>query len=112
MHKLGFKEAEEPQIKLPTFIRSWKKQENSRKKIYLCLIDYAKAFECFGSQPTGKFLKRWAYQATLPWETYMQVKKQQLELDTKQWTSSKLGKEYNKAVYCHLAFLTSMQSTS
>ena len=83
-----------------------------QKKIYLCLIDYAKAFECFGSQPTGKFLKRWEYQTTLPWETYMQVKKQQLELDTKQWTSSKLGKEYNKAVYCHLAYLTSMQSTS
>ena len=34
----------------------------------------------------------------------MQVKKQQLELDMEQWTASKLGKEYVKAVYCHLAF--------
>ena len=42
----------------------------------------------------------------------MQVKKQQLELDMKQWTNSKLGKEYNKAVYCHPACLTHMQSTS
>ena len=42
----------------------------------------------------------------------MQVKKQQLELDMKQWTCSKEGKEYFKAVYCHLAYLTSMQSTS
>ena len=42
----------------------------------------------------------------------MQVKKQQLELDMEQWTGSKLGKEYNKAVYCHPAYLTSMQSTS
>ena len=42
----------------------------------------------------------------------MQVKKQQLELDEQQWTSSKLGKEYMKAVYCHHAYLTSMQSTS
>ena len=42
----------------------------------------------------------------------MQVKKQQLELDTEQWTGSKLGKEYFKAVYCHPAYLTSMQSTS
>ena len=41
----------------------------------------------------------------------MQDKKQQLELDTKQWTVTKLGKEY-KAVYCHSAYLTSMQSTS
>ena len=42
----------------------------------------------------------------------MQVKKQQLESDTKQWTGSKLGKEYVKAVYCHPAYLTSMQNTS
>ena len=47
-------------------------------------------------------------QDTLPasWEIYMQVKKQQLELDMEQWTGSKLGKEYIKAVYCHLAYLT------
>ena len=42
----------------------------------------------------------------------MQVRKQQLELDMKQQTGSKLGKEYIKAVYCHPAYLTSMQSTS
>ena len=42
----------------------------------------------------------------------MHVKKQQLELDMEQQTGSKLGKEYIKAVYCHPAYLTSMQSTS
>ena len=42
----------------------------------------------------------------------MQVKNQQLELDMKQWTGSKLGKEYNKVVYCHPAYLTYMQGTS
>ena len=44
-----------------------------------------------GSQQTGKFLKRWEYQTPLPdsWETYMQVKKQQLELDMEQQTGSK-----------------------
>ena len=42
----------------------------------------------------------------------MQVRKQQLELDMEQQTGSKLGKEYVKAVYCHPAYLTSMQSTS
>ena len=42
----------------------------------------------------------------------MQVKKQQLELDTEQWAGSKLGKEYFKAVYCHPAYLTYMQSMS
>ena len=42
----------------------------------------------------------------------MQVKKQQLELDMEQQTGSKFGKEYVKAVYCHPAYLTYMQSTS
>ena len=62
----------------------------------------------------GKFFKRWEYQTTWPasWETCMQVRKQQLELDMEQQTGSKSGKEYIKAVYCHPAYLTSMQSTS
>ena len=53
-------------------------------------------------------------QTTLPvsWETCMQVKKQQLELDLEQQTGSKLGKEYGKAVYCQPAYLTSLQNTS
>ena len=42
----------------------------------------------------------------------MQVKKQQLDSDMEQWSGSKLGKEYIKAVYCHPAYLTYMQSTS
>ena len=42
----------------------------------------------------------------------MQVKKQWLEPDMEQWTGSKLGKEYVKAVYCHSAYLTYIQSTS
>ena len=46
------------------------------------------------------------------WEICMQVKKQQLEPDMEQQTSSKLGKEYVKAEYCHPAYLTYMQSTS
>ena len=46
------------------------------------------------------------------WETYMQVKKQELEPDMEQWISSKLGKKYIKAIYCHPAYLISMQGTS
>ena len=51
---------------------------------------------------------------TLPasWEICMQVKKQQLELDMEQQIGSNSGKEYLKAVYCHAAYLTYMQSTS
>ena len=108
MFKLVLEKAEEPETKLPKSAGSSKKQESSRKNIYFCLIDYAKAFDC------GKFWKRWDYQTTWPasWETCMQVRKQQLELDMQQQTGSKLGKEYVKAVYCHPAYLTYMQSTS
>ena len=67
-----------------------------------------------GSQQTEEFFKRWDYQTTLlaSWETCMQVKKQQLELNMEQWTGSKLGKEYIKAIYYHPAYLTYMQSAS
>ena len=62
----------------------------------------------------GKFWKQQEHQTTLPTsqEICMQVKKQQLELDMEQQTGSKSGKEYIKAVYCHPAYLTYMQSTS
>ena len=61
-----------------------------------------------------KFLKRWEYQNTLlaSQETYIQVKKQQLEPDMEQQTVSILWKEYVKAVYCHPTYLIFMQSTS
>ena len=89
------------------------KAREFQKNIYFCFINYAKAFDCVDHN-CGKFWKRWAYQTTWPasWETCMQVRKQQLELDMEQWTGSKSGKEYVKAVYCHPAYLTSMQSTS
>ena len=101
------------QYQIANIGRIIEKARRFQKNIYFCFIDYAKAFDC-GSQQTGKFWKRWNYQITLPasWEICMQVKKQQLEPDMEQWTGSKLGKEYIKAVYCHLAYLTYMQSTS
>ena len=78
------------------------KARDFQKNIYFCFIDYAKAFVWITAN-YGKFLKRWEYQTTLPasWETCMQDKKQQLESDMEQWTGSKLGKEYVKAIYCH-----------
>ena len=62
----------------------------------------------------GKFWKRWEYQTTWPasWGICAQVRKQQLELDMKQQSVCKSGMEYVKAVYCHPAYLTYMQSTS
>ena len=46
MFKLDLEKAEEPEIKLPTFIGSSKKQEDFRKNIYFCFIDYANVFDC------------------------------------------------------------------
>ena len=114
MFKLVSEKAGDPEIKLPTFIGSLKKQVSFRKHIYFCFIDYAKAFDCVDHNKLWKFFKRWEYQTALlaSWEICMQVKEQQLELDMEQQTSSVSGKEYVKAVYCHPAILTSMQSTS
>ena len=66
-----------------------------------------------GHKKLWKILQEWEYQTTWPasWEICMQVKKEQLALDVEQQTGSKSGKEYIKAVYCHPAYLTYMQST-
>ena len=67
------------------------KARELQKNIYFCFIEYAKAFDCVDHNKLWKFFKRWEYQTTWPasWETYMQVRKQQLELDMEQQTGSK-----------------------
>ena len=57
MYKLGFEEAEEPEIKLSTFIGSCRKQRSSRKNIYFWFIDYTKVFDCMGHNKLWKILK-------------------------------------------------------
>ena len=114
MFKLDLEKAEEPGIKLPTFAGSSKKQENSRKTSTYALLTKPKPLTVWITTNYGKFLKRWEYQTTSPasLEICIRVKKQQLELDLEQQTGPKLGKEYVKAVFCHPAYLTYMQSTS
>ena len=89
-------------------------QESSRKTFTSALLTTPKPLTVWITTNGGKFQKRWEYQTTWPasWEICMQVKKQQLKLDMEQQTGSKLEKEYVKAVYCHPAYLTYMQSTS
>ena len=113
MFKLDLQKAEEPEIKLPTLVGALKKGESSRKTSGSALFTMWKSLTVWIPTNCGKFFKRWEFQTTLPasWITCIQVKKQQLELNMKQWTGSKLGKEYVKAAYCHLAYLTYMQST-
>ena len=90
MFKLDLEKAEESEIKLPTSAGSSKNQE-FQKNIYFCFIDYAKPLTVSITINCGKFWKRWAYQTTWPasWETCMQVRKQQFELDMEQLTGSK-----------------------
>ena len=112
--KLDSEKAEEPEIKLPTSVESFKKQENFRKILTSALLTTLKPLTEWITINCGKFFKGWEYQTTLPasWEICMQVKKQQVKLDMKQQTGSKAGKEYVKAVYCHPAYLAYMQNTS
>ena len=91
MFKLVLEKAEEPEIKLPTATGSSKKQESSRKTSISALLTMPKPVTVWITINSGKFLKRWEYQTTWPvsWETCMQVRKQQLELDMEQQTGSK-----------------------
>ena len=57
MFKLVLKKAEEPEIKLPASVGSSKKQESSRKNVYFCFIDYAKAFDCVVHNKLWKILQ-------------------------------------------------------
>ena len=82
MFKLDLEKAEEPEIKLPTFVGSWRKQRNSRKISTSASLTTSKPLTVWITTNCGKFLKRWEYQTTLPvsWETCMQVKKQRIDV--------------------------------
>ena len=89
MFKLNLEKAEKPRIKLPTFVGSKRKQENSRKNLYFCFTDYMKAFVWLTTN--WKILKEMEILDHLTWESCVWVRKQQLQLGMKQQTGSKLG---------------------
>ena len=64
MFKLDLEEAEEPEIKLPTFTGSWKKQESSRKTTISALLTMPKPLTKWITTNCEKFFKRWEYQTT------------------------------------------------
>ena len=110
----GFRKGRGSRYLLQTSTGSSKKQRSSRKTSTSALLTMPKLLTVWITINCGKFFNRWEYQTTWPasWETCMQVRKQQLEMDMEQQTDFKKGKEYIKALYCHLAYLTYMQSTS
>ena len=86
------------------------KARESQKNIYFCFIVYTKAFDYVIHNKLKNSSRDGNTALPASWELWMQVKKQQLEPDMEQWTSSELGNEYVKAVYCHPAYLTYTQN--
>ena len=87
----GFRKGRGTRDEIATIRWIIEKAREFQKNIYLCFIDYAKAFDCVDHSKLWKFWKRWEYQTTwlASWETCMQVRKQQLEMNMEQQTGSK-----------------------
>ena len=112
MYKMAFKLAKESEIKSPAFVGSWK-SKGVQRNIYFCFTEYIKDLTMWvttirkiskqmGVQIYHTCFLRYLYtgQETTVWMTH----------ETSDWF--KIGKEYDKAVYCHPAHLTYIQSTS
>jgi len=116
MYKLDFEKVEEPEIKLPTFVGSWRKQGSYRKTSTYVSLTVLQPLTVWIIKNCEKSLKRWEYHTTLfvsrEVERCMQISMQQVEPDMEQLIGSKLGKEYDKVVYFHPVYLTFTQSIS
>ena len=108
MFKLVLEQTEEPEVKLPTSVGSLQKQKSSRKNIYFCFIDYAKAFDCVDHNKLWKILKEMGIPDHLTCLLKNLYTGQEATVRTGHETTDwfQLGKEYVKAVYYHPAYLT------
>ena len=101
----GFRKGRGTRVQIVNIGWIMKKAREFQKKHLLCLIVYAKAFDLLRlTRNCRKILKSWEYQTTNLYEG----QEAQLEPDMEQWTVSKLGKQYDKAVYCHPVYLNYM----
>ena len=114
MFKLVLGKAGDAKIKLQISTGSWKKAREFQKNIYFCFIDYAKAFDCVNHNQLWKILKEMRIPDHLVCLLGKFYAGQEATLRTGHGTTDwfQIGKKYIKAVYCHFAYLTSMQSTS
>ena len=110
--QVGFRKVRETRDQIANIFWVIEKARESQKNIYFCFIDSAKTFDCVDHNKLWKNSSRDGNTWSASWEMCMQVKNQQLQPDMEQWTGSKSGKEYVKAVHCHPAYLTYMQSIS
>ena len=111
MFKLVLEKTEEPEIKLQTFVESLKKQE---KITYFCFIDYAKVFEYVDHNKLWKILKEMRIRYHLFCLLRNLYAGQEATVRTGHGATDwfQTGKGVRQAVYCHLVYLTYMQSTS
>ena len=109
----GFRKGRGTRDQMPTSAGSWKKQE-FQKNIYFCFIDYAKAFDCVDHKNLWEILQEMGIPDHLTCLLRYLYAGQEATVRTGHGTTDwfQIGKEYVKAVYCHPAYLTYMQSTS
>ena len=109
----GFRKGRETRDQIANICWIIEKAKEFQKNIYFCFIDYAKAFDCVDHNKLWKILNKTGIPDHLICLLRNLYAGQEATGRTgKQQTGSKLGKEYIKAVYCHPAYLTYMQSTS
>ena len=113
MAKLDLEKAEEQEIKWPTSAGSLKARE-FQKNIYFCFIDYTKAFDCMDHNKLWKILQEMGIQdhLTCLWRNSYAGQEATVRTGHEKTDWFQIGKEYIKAVYCHPAYLTCIQSTS
>ena len=113
MFKLDLEKTEEPEIKLPAFTGSWKKQESSRETYTFVLLT-AKAFDCVYHNKLWKILKEKGILDHFTCLLRNLYAGQEAAVKTRHGTMDwfQIGNELVRSVYCHSAYLTYMQSTS
>ena len=109
----GFRKGRGTRDEIANIRWTMEKAREFQKNIY-CFIDYAKPFDCVDHHKLWTILNEMGIpdHLTCLLRNLYAGQEQQLELNVEQWTGSKLGKKYIKAIYCHPAYLTYMQNTS
>ena len=109
----GFRKGQEPEIKLPTSTGSSKKQDNSRKNIYFCFTDYAKAFNCVYHHKLWEILKEMGMPDNLTCLLRNLYAGKEATVRTGHGKTDwfQIGKEVYQAIYCHPAYLTCIQKS-
>ena len=113
MYKLDFEKGKEPGIKLPTLLdHAERKGVWEKHLLYSCFIDYTKAFDCVDHNKLWKILKEMRISDHLTCLLRDLYACQEATVRTRHGTSDwfKIGKEYDKAIFCHFAYLNSVQS--